>query len=232
MPVPALGELQPGRGLLRLFADGVLYQAVESGFVYKIDPFHTSKWRGSRAPVELARSRQLWDVADVTAHAGEQGGSNLCIEASPAILGDRLYVSAGSGHVYGLSKKDLQVEWDFRTGSDVDGTTVVNRDGRLLVGIERQYVAHGGVYMLDPSKAAKDAVVWWFPTEDRGIGEWAGGVVGSVREGWRGRSAPALVDCLNPELRYRRCYAVVSRPARGRPSRCRRPASCGGSGRF
>ena len=43
--------------------------------------------------------------------------------------------------------------------------------------------------------------------------------------------APALVDGLNPELRYLRCYAVIRRPARGRPSRCRRPASGGGSGR-
>ena len=39
--------------------------------------------------------------------------------------GTRLYIAAGSGHVYGLSTRDLSVQWDFRTGSDLDGSTVV-----------------------------------------------------------------------------------------------------------
>jgi outer membrane protein assembly factor BamB len=163
-----------------LFLGGALYQAVEPGYVYKLDPFRVSRAYGKQEPVQLRRSRTLWEPGDVTAHDGEPGGSNLCIEASPAVLGDRLYISAGSGHVYGLSMQDLSVQWDFRTGSDIDGTTVVTREGKLLVGLERQYVKHGGVYMLDPSKAPRDAVVWWFPTVDKGIAEWAGGVVGSV----------------------------------------------------
>ena len=38
--------------------------------------------------------------------------------------------------------------------------------------VERQYVRHGGVYMLDPSKPPKSAAVWYYPAGDRGFGEW------------------------------------------------------------
>ena len=33
-----------------------------------------------------------------------------------------------------------------------------------------QYVKHGGVFCLDPSKPPAEAVVWFFATEDRAIG--------------------------------------------------------------
>jgi outer membrane protein assembly factor BamB len=180
LPVPRTANYSRDVDASGLFFGGALYEAVEPGYVYKLDPFTTTAWSGKQTPAVLARSRELWDPADVKAHSGEPGGSNLCIEASPAILGDRLYMSAGSGHVYGLSLKDLSVQWDFRTGSDLDGSTVVTADKKLLVPVERQYVKHGGVYLLDPSKPPKESVVWWFPTQDRGISEWAGGVIGSV----------------------------------------------------
>jgi hypothetical protein len=57
----------------------------------------------------------------------------------------------------------------------------VTRDGRLLVGLEREYIkGHGGAFLLDPAKPPAEAVVWFFPTADRGIGEWQGGIVGSI----------------------------------------------------
>lgn len=180
MPVPRTANYSQDIDASGLLLGGALFEAVEPGYMYKLDPARTTPWRGARQPVVLARSRQLWDPADVAAHGGEPGGSNLAIEASPAELGDRLIVNAGSGHVYQLSQKGLSVLWDFKTGSDIDGSPVVTRSNRLLIPIERQYVKHGGVYMLDPSKPPKDAVVWWFPTEDQGIAEWAGGVIGSV----------------------------------------------------
>ena len=40
--------------------------------------------------------------------------------------------------------------WDFKTGSDLDATVAVNRRGKLLVGVEKQYVPVGGALMLDP----------------------------------------------------------------------------------
>ncbi len=180
MPVPRTANYSRDVDASGLSIDGALYEAVEPGYVYKLDPSRTARWGAYRRPEEAARSRELWDPADVKSHGGEPGGSNLCIESSPSYDSGRLYVATGSGHVYALSPNDLSVLWDFKVGCDFDSTPVVRRDGKLLIGTERQYVAHGGVFMLDATRPPKDAVVWWFPTEDNGIDEWAGGVIGSV----------------------------------------------------
>jgi outer membrane protein assembly factor BamB len=180
MPVPRTANYSRDVDASGIFDNGVLYEAVEPGYVYKLDPSNVKPWGGDKQPMQLARSRTLWDPPDVAAHSGEPGGSNLCIEGSPALSGNRVYVATGSGHVYGLAKSDLSVEWDFKVGTDFDSTPVITRDNRMLVGTERQYAEHGGVFMLDPSKPPKDAVDWWFPTQDKGIAEWNGGVVGSV----------------------------------------------------
>jgi hypothetical protein len=80
-----------------------------------------------------------------------------------------------------MRRSDLKVVWDYRTGSDLDGTPVPTRAGKLLVAEEKQYISgHGGVLMLDPSKDPSDAVVWFFPTGDRKLADWEGGVIGSV----------------------------------------------------
>ncbi|HEY3317371.1 MAG TPA: PQQ-binding-like beta-propeller repeat protein [Coriobacteriia bacterium] len=180
MPIPRTANYSRDVDASGILVDGALYQAVEPGYVYKLDPTRTTPWGRDARPVELARSRELWDPGDVKAHGGEPGGSNLCIEASPAFDAGRIYISTGSGHVYALSPKDLSVTWDFKVGSDFDSTPVVRRDGKLLVGTEQQYIHRGGVFLLDPAKPPKDAVVWWFPTQAKGFGEWGGGVVGSV----------------------------------------------------
>jgi outer membrane protein assembly factor BamB len=164
-----------------LLIDGRVVIAVESGYVYLLDPARTLPWGKERQPVVVARSPELFTARDVQRHNEGGASSNLCIEASPSLLGDVIYIPAGSGHVYGLARKDLKVVWDFFIGSDLDGSAVVTRDDRLLVPVERQYISgHGGVYMLDPKKPPKDAVLWYFPTENRGISEWEGGVIGSV----------------------------------------------------
>jgi outer membrane protein assembly factor BamB len=109
------------------------------------------------------------------------GEANIAVEASIARIGDTLYQAAGSGHVYGLALPDLRIVWDYEVGSDLDGTSVVTRDNKLIISVEKQYIAgRGGIMMLDPSKPPADAGVWYFPTENRGISEWKGGVIGSV----------------------------------------------------
>lgn len=180
MPIPRTANYSQDVDASGLMLGGALYQAVEPGYVYKLDPTRTKPWGRYRKPVVLARSRLLWDKADVAAHGGEPGGSNLCIEGSPAAFGDLLYVSTGSGHIYVLRQRDLKVVWDFRIGCDIVSTPAVREDGKMLVGTKREYVDHGGAFLLDPSKPPKSAAVWWFPTKDQGIGEWNGGVVGSV----------------------------------------------------
>ena len=47
--------------------------------------------------------------------------------------------------------------------------------------VEKQYInGHGGVLMLDPKETGSAAVKWFFPTGDRTLGDWQGGVIGSV----------------------------------------------------
>jgi len=72
------------------------------------------------------------------------------------------------------------VEWDYFIGSDLDGTVVPTRRGKLLVPVEKQYIkGHGGVLCLDPSKPSAQATEWFFPTGERDVGEWKGGLIGS-----------------------------------------------------
>lgn len=180
LPVPKTHNYSQDVDSSPLWYKGVLYAPIEPGFVYALDPFTVVTKNGVKRPKVLARSPRLYDNADIAAHP-DIGGANLALEASPAIVNETLYVPTGAGHIYGLDLKTLKVIWDFKTGSDIDGTPSVTSDGKLLVSIEKQYVSErGGAYLLDPTKPPKDAVVWYYPTPTRGFGEWAGGCVGSV----------------------------------------------------
>ena len=173
-----------------LMVDGRLIVAIEPGYVLALDISElTPTTDGHVQPTVVASSPALYTEEDIAAHA-ENGGSNLALEGSPAVLGDRIYIASSSGHVYGLDRETLAIEWDFNPGGDFDGTVVVTPEDMLLVGLEKQYVKHGGVFMLDPSKSPDECVVWFFATEDRGIGEWTGGVVGSVAIGTDANGAP------------------------------------------
>lgn len=158
-----------------LFINGSYYQAIEAGYIYRLDPLSTSAWNDFRRPKELA-STLLYEASDAAKHGG-----NLLPEGSPTLVGDRLFIASGAGHVYGLALPNLEKVWDFKTGSDLDSSAALTKTGKLLVGIEKQYIAgKGGAMMLDPSKPPAESVVWYFPTGDRAFGDWAGGIIGSV----------------------------------------------------
>ncbi|MDZ4180310.1 MAG: PQQ-binding-like beta-propeller repeat protein [Coriobacteriia bacterium] len=187
LPVPRTRSYSQDADASPLYVDGRLYVAVESGYVYALEPTGTVAWGEYASPVVVARSPELYDARDIASHGG-----NLVLESSPVLLGDTIYVAAGSGHVYGLDRDDLSIVWDFFIGSDLDGTVVATADGYLLVAVEKQYIAgSGGVFKLDPRKEPSEAVVWYYPTMDRGIAEWEGGVIGSV----------AVNDDYDPEWR-------------------------------
>jgi outer membrane protein assembly factor BamB len=176
LPVPLTASYSRDVDGSGFFYNKRMFSGVESGWFYKLDPFRTTAWNGYRTPEIVAERLLIGDPQDATAHGG-----NLVLEASPSLLDGRVYISSGSGHVYGMRRSDLKVVWDYRTGSDLDGTPVPTTSGRLLVAVEKQYIqGHGGVLMLDPKKAGSAAVKWFFPTGDHKLGDWAGGVIGSV----------------------------------------------------
>ncbi len=170
------------------FLDGLQYIGIEPGWFYALDPFKTTAWGSYKKPV-IKKQRLLLGDARAASHAG-----NLCLESSPMLLGDRIYLTTSGGHVYGLRRSDLKVEWDFYVGSDIDGSVVPRADGKLFVAIEKQYIkGKGGVFCLDPQKPPnKSAIVWYYPTGDRQLSEWLGGLIGSV----------AINDSYNPGGKY------------------------------
>ncbi|MEI7814022.1 MAG: PQQ-binding-like beta-propeller repeat protein [Coriobacteriia bacterium] len=175
LPVPHTLSYSRDADGSALMHKGRLYQGVESGNLYGLDPNYTSPLGVFRQPLVTSQTL-LYEKGDSATHGG-----NLVLEGSPCVIGETLYVEAGSGHIYGLSLPDLEVVWDYQTGSDLDSTAVATRDGFLLCGIEKQYIAgHGGVIKLDPRKPAAEAAVWYLPTADRHFVDWDGGVIGSV----------------------------------------------------
>jgi outer membrane protein assembly factor BamB len=196
LPVPLTASYSRDVDGSGFFYNRRMFSGVESGWFYKLDPFKTAAWNGHRTPEIIAQRLLVGDPQDATAHGG-----NLVLEASPSLLDGIVYISSGSGHVYGMRRSDLKVVWDYRTGSDLDGTPVPTISGRLLVAVEKQYInGHGGVLMLDPKETGSAAVKWFFPTGDRALADWLGGVIGSV----------AVNDAYDPWGRHPRLAAFLA----------------------
>ncbi|HRZ85931.1 MAG TPA: hypothetical protein P5277_04080 [Candidatus Paceibacterota bacterium] len=122
---------------------------------------------------EVSRVR-LFEEGDANKHRG-----NLVAESSPARFDDMIYISCGSGHVYGIDICEREIVWRHDIGSDLDGTISIDESGCLYCPIEKQYIAgNGGVIKLDPKK--QNSVQWFLPTKNRKFASWDGGVIGSV----------------------------------------------------
>jgi outer membrane protein assembly factor BamB len=187
LPVPQTASYSRDCDGSGFFYDGTFYIGVESGWFYALDPLRTTGWAEGEQPV-IEHRRLLLGDARAKSH-----GSNLVLESSPAAVGTNLYVASGAGHVYGLRRSDLAVVWDYFTGSDLDGATVPTEKGLLLQAVEKEYIkGKGGMLALDPTKPPDKATVWYFPTGNRKVGEWRGGIVGSA----------AVNDAYNPDGEY------------------------------
>ncbi len=143
----------------------------ENGYVYIINPFKTYNKNGFTYPV-IEKSIKLYDYNDIEAHKW-----NLVIESSPSYFGDRVFITSGAGHIYALDVHTWDIVMDIKTGSDMDGSPVICRDGSILCTIEKEYIKGlGGVLKINPD----NSVAWYFPTADRELTSWKGGVIGSV----------------------------------------------------
>jgi outer membrane protein assembly factor BamB len=157
--------------------------------IFNPDPKFAASKQGMLQP-KIYKQIQLYEKSDQIKHGG-----NLVVESSPALLNDNIYITAGSGHVYGYDLTKDVLNWDFYIGSDMDGSPVVTEDSCLLVTVEKQYIeGKGGVFKLDPNKPPSKSVVWYFPTEDDSLESWQGGIIGSatVNDQTRGADDPYL----------------------------------------
>ncbi len=110
-----------------------------------------------------------------------ENSSNLVTESSPTLLKNRVFLTSGSGHVYGYNLKTKHLDWDYYIGADLDGSAVVSHDDKLLVSLEKEFIkGQGGVLKLNTEKPIKDCIEWFFPTENKIFGEWEGGIIGTV----------------------------------------------------
>ena len=163
-----------------LILNDTVYVGLENARFVVFDPAvsATKEFKGYKRPVRLEK-HSLYDPEDMKAH-----GQNIITESSPSRIGDHVYISSGAGHVYGYNLKTRKIDWDFFIGADMDGSPTVTYDDCILVSVEKQYIeGQGGVFKLDPSKAADSScVVWYFPTENDSSenATWEGGVIGTA----------------------------------------------------
>jgi outer membrane protein assembly factor BamB len=160
-----------------LIIDDTAYIGLENALftVFNPDPKFAAVKEGMLQP-KIYKQIQLYENSDRIRHGG-----NLVVESSPALLKDKIYITAGSGHVYGYDLKKDVLDWDFYIGSDMDGSPVVTDDSAVIVTVEKQYIeGQGGVFKLDPSKKPSESVIWYFPTADDSVETWQGGIIGSA----------------------------------------------------
>ncbi|MBI5217791.1 MAG: PQQ-binding-like beta-propeller repeat protein [Bacteroidia bacterium] len=153
------------------------YICLENGIFTVFDPDkNDAVIKNNITQPRIYEEHMLYKKKDKATH-----GSDLVAESSPSLLGNRIYITAGSGHIYGYNLKTRTMDWDFVTGSDLNGSPVVTKDSCLLITVEKQFIrGRGGVLKMDPSRPPEQSVVWYFPTEDKKYSEWMGGVIGSL----------------------------------------------------
>jgi hypothetical protein len=161
-----------------LIVDSLAYLGLENGQFIVLDPRpEQAEMRDGFLQPPILESHRLYAREDNQSH-----GLNLVTESSPCLLGDHIYITSGSGHVYGYHLKTRQIDWDFITGSDMDGSPVVTSDSCLLVTLEKQHIpGKGGVMKLNPRKPPDSSCVEWFlPVGNTTVAEWKGGIIGSA----------------------------------------------------
>jgi outer membrane protein assembly factor BamB len=124
----------------------------------------------------ILKEYALFNAEDMMKHGGE-----LVIESSPCKIGDHIYITTGSGHVYGYNMKSRKIDWDLYLGADMNGSPVVTADSCLIVTLEKEFIpGMGGAMKINPFKSPAESVVWYLPTQNREFANWHGGIVGSV----------------------------------------------------
>lgn len=160
-----------------LILNDTAYLGLENSYFTVFDPdYKNGTMINGMFQPDIIQERKLYTMDDVYKHK-----NNVVTESSPSLLGHRIYVPSGSGHVWGYNLKTKELDWDFYIGSDMDGSAIVTKDSCILVSVEKQYIkGKGGAFKLNPFKKPDEAAVWYFPVEDNDFAGWEGGIIGSI----------------------------------------------------
>lgn len=160
-----------------LIYNDTAYLGLENSLFTKFHPnYQLAKLKDGMLQPPIYNEVLLYTKSDVVKHGG-----NLVTESSPSIIDSIIYIASGTGHIFGYSLKTDTLVWDFFIGSDIDGSAIVTDDSCIIVTIEKQYIeGMGGTMKLDPRKPPNEAVVWFFPTNDKEYASWKGGIIGSA----------------------------------------------------
>jgi len=159
-----------------LVLNDTAYIGLENGIFTVFNPDNQfAKIKDSILQPYIYKELKLFNDSDILLH-----GMNFVTESSPALVDHKIIIAACS-RIYAYNLISKKLDWNFYIGTDIDGTPVITNDNKILAPLERQYIeGKGGVMQLDPSKTEKEAVDWFFPTENRIFGEWEGGLIGTV----------------------------------------------------
>ncbi|MFZ1323531.1 MAG: hypothetical protein WAT71_18415 [Ignavibacteria bacterium] len=160
-----------------LIVGDTAYIGLENGIfkVFNPDSKNVTKNEKFYEP-EVYKELNLFSQKDIA-----RIGGNIITESSPAYLDGRIYISSGSGNVYGYNIAKGEIDWEYFIGSDLDGSPVITEDSCLLIPVVKQFIAgNGGLLKLDPHKNPEDALVWYYPVGNFHMLSWDGGVIGSA----------------------------------------------------
>ena len=160
-----------------LIVGDTAYIGLENGIFKVFNPVNRNvAEKGKFYEPEVYNSINLYSPKDIS-----RIGGNIITESSPVYLDGRIYISSGSGNVYGYNIAKGEIDWEYFIGSDLNGSAVVTEDSCLLIPVEKQFIAgNGGLLKLDPRKKPEDALVWYFSVGNLKMLSWDGGVIGSA----------------------------------------------------
>lgn len=160
-----------------LILNDTAYIGLENSYFTVFDPdYKSARVLNGMLQPKIIQERKLYTMNDVYNHR-----NNVVTESSPSVLGNRIYVASGAGHIWGYNLETRELDWDFYVGSDIDGSAIVTKDNRILASIEKQYIkGKGGAFKFNPTKKPKESVEWFFPVENNDFAGWEGGIIGSI----------------------------------------------------
>lgn len=121
------------------------------------------------------------EISQVPMYPVKRNRKNAIVESSPAIIDGVIYVTSGSGYLYGIDRYSREKVFELFIGSDLDGSPSVSEDNCLMISVEKEYIrGKGGVLKIDPKADNGDEIIWYYPVKDKHFADWDGGVIGSV----------------------------------------------------